>query len=74
MKNILSVHLVEFCLEFFVFVFTCSVIVGFSRSFLVVGGVCELSGLLSSSSSSSSRLRFEPALITPNTHTHTHTG
>lgn len=44
------------------FVFTCSAIDGFSRSFFVVGGVWELSGLPSSSSSSSSLPRFEPAL------------
>lgn len=42
--------------------FTSSAIVGLSRSFLVVGGVCELSDLFSSSSSSS-LLRFEPAFI-----------
>lgn len=43
-------HTLGFC--------TCSAIVGFSRSFLVVGGVWELSGLLSSSSSSA--FLFEP--------------
>lgn len=52
------------------FVFTSSAIVGLSRSFLVVGGVCELSDLFSSSSSSS-LLRFEPACI-PWTNRKTH--
>lgn len=47
---------------------TSSAIVGFRRSFFVVGGVCELSGLLSSSSSFS-LTRFEPAF---NHHTYTH--
>lgn len=50
------------------FVFTCSAAAGLSRSFLVDGGVCELSGLLSSSSSSSSLLRFEAALVTSGKH------
>lgn len=56
------------CLWFFVF--TCGAIVDLSRSFLVVEVVCELSGLLSSSSSSSSLPLFEPAYVT---HKHTHT-
>lgn len=49
------------------FLFTCSAIVCLSRSFLVVGGTWELSGLLlCSSSSSSSLVLLDVALIKPN--------